>query len=253
MTLENLRTRIFADGAELDRMLVLSRNPHISGFTTNPTLMRKAGVSDYRAFAQSLLAFITDKPISFEVFSDDFAEMERQAREIATWGENVYVKIPVTNTRGACASELIHRLSHSGVRVNVTAVMTLTQVSDVAAALAGGCPSNVSVFAGRIADTGRDPVPIMAESVKLLGGVSGAELIWASPRELLNVFQADAIGCHIITVTQDILSKLPIVGKSLEEHSLDTVKMFHDDAKAAGFSLGVSARRRVPRAAQLDR
>jgi transaldolase len=239
MTIDNLRTKIFADGAELDRMLVLSADPRISGFTTNPTLMRKAGVSDYRAFAQSLLTFIRDKPISFEVFSDDFDEMERQAREIATWGQNVFVKIPVTNTRGECASELIHRLSHSGVQVNVTAVMTLKQVGDVAAALTGGCRSNVSVFAGRIADTGRDPVPVMAESVRVLGDVSGAELIWASPRELLNVFQADAIGCHIITVTQDILAKLPLVGKSLEAHSLDTVKMFHDDARAAGFSLGV--------------
>jgi transaldolase len=239
MRIESLRTRIFADGAELDRMRVLSRDPRISGFTTNPTLMRKAGVSDYRAFARSLLAFVTDKPISFEVFSDDFDEMERQAREIATWGKNVYVKIPVTNTRGASASGLIHRLSHSGVRVNVTAVMTLRQIRDVVAALAGGCPSNVSVFAGRIADTGRDPVPMMAEAVKLLGRVPGAELIWASPRELLNVWQADAIGCHIITITQDILAKLPLVGKSLEDHSLDTVKMFYDDARAAGFSLEV--------------
>ena len=201
--------------------------------------MRKAGVSDYRAFAHDVLAVIPDRPISFEVFSDNFEEMERQAGEIATWGEHVYVKIPVTNTKRVPSYDLIHRLSHSGVKVNVTAILTLEQVREVVNALKGGAPSNVSVFAGRIADTGRDPVPLMAEAVDILGLEPKAELIWASPRELLNIFQADVIGCHIITVTHDILRKLSLVGKSLEEYSLDTVKMFYEDARAAGFSLSV--------------
>jgi transaldolase len=239
MNLTTLRTKIFGDGAELDSMLALYRQPYIKGFTTNPTLMRKAGVSDYRRFAQQVLVAIPDRPISFEVFSDDFAEMERQAREIATWGDHVYVKIPVTNTKQVPAYDLIHRLSRSGVKVNVTAILTLEQVRSVAAALQGGAPSNVSVFAGRIADTGRDPVPLMTEAVEILGAEPKAELIWASPRELLNIFQADAIGCHIITVTNDILKKLSLVGRSLDEYSLDTVKMFYDDACAAGFSLDV--------------
>jgi len=238
MSISALRTKIFADGAELEGMLALYRQPHIKGFTTNPTLMRKAGVSDYRAFAREVLAAIPDRPISFEVFSDEFEEMERQAHEIATWGEHVYVKVPVTNTKRAPAYDLIHRLSQAGVKVNVTAVLTLEQVRDVVAALKGGAPSNVSVFAGRIADTGRDPVPLMAEAVDILRSAPKAELIWASPRELLNIFQADAIGCHIITVTHDILKKLDMVGKDLDEFSLDTVKMFYDDAKRAGFSLG---------------
>ena len=220
-------------------MLELYQQPYIKGFTTNPTLMRKAGVSDYRAFAHQVLAAIPDRPISFEVFSDEFEEMERQAKEIATWGEHVYVKIPVTNTKRVPAYDLIHRLSHSGVKVNVTAVLTLEQVREVVNALKGGAPSNVSMFAGRIADTGRDPVPLMAEAVAILLAEPKAELIWASPRELLNIFQADTIGCHIITVTHDILKKLSLVGKSLEEYSLDTVKMFYDDGRAAGFSLNV--------------
>jgi transaldolase len=241
MNLTTLRTKIFADGAELDSMLALYRQPYIKGFTTNPTLMRKAGVSDYRRFAHQVLAAIPDRPISFEVFSDDFEEMARQAGEIATWGEHVYVKIPVTNTKQVPAYDLIHRLSHSGVKVNVTAMLTLEQVRSVAAALTGGAPSNVSVFAGRIADTGRDPVPLMTEAVAILGAEPKAELIWASPRELLNIFQADAIGCHIITVTHDILKKLSLVGRSLDEYSLDTVKMFYDDARAAGFSLTVAS------------
>jgi transaldolase len=239
MNLTTLRTKIFGDGAELDGMLTLYRQPYIKGFTTNPTLMRKAGISDYRAFAHQVLAAIPDRPISFEVFSDEFEEMERQAAEIATWGEYVYVKIPVTNTKRIPTYDLIHRLSHSAVKVNVTAILTLEQVRDVVDALKGGAPSNVSVFAGRIADTGRDPVPLMAEAVEILAAEPRAELIWASPRELLNIFQADEIGCHIITVTHDILKKLPLVGKSLDEYSLDTVKMFHDDARAAGFSLNV--------------
>jgi transaldolase len=237
MMLAELRTKIFADGADLESMRALAREPYVKGFTTNPTLMRKAGVSDYRAFAQQVLAGIPDRPVSFEVFSDEFQEMERQALEIATWGEHVYVKIPVTNTKRAPAYDLINRLSHRGVKVNVTAILTLEQVRDVVLALKGGAPSNVSVFAGRIADTGRDPVPMMTAAMELLGLEPRAELIWASPRELLNIFQADAIGCHIITVTQDILKKLPLVGKALDDYSLDTVKMFHDDAHAAGFSL----------------
>ncbi len=237
MTLSTMRTKIFADGAELAGMLALYRQPHIKGFTTNPTLMRKAGVSDYRAFAREVLSAIPDRPISFEVFSDEFDEMERQAREIATWGEHVYVKIPVTNTRRVPATDLIHRLSHAGVKVNVTAILTLEQVRDVVAALKGGAPSNVSVFAGRIADTGRDPVPLMSAAMELLRLEPTAELIWASPRELLNIFQADAIGCHIVTVTSDILKKLSLVGKDLGDYSLDTVRTFFEDARAARYSL----------------
>jgi transaldolase len=218
-------------------MLALYREPHIKGFTTNPTLMRKAGIADYRSFARCVVKAIPDRPISFEVFSDEFDEMERQAHEIATWGEYVYVKIPVSNTRRQPAYDLIHRLSQAGVRVNVTAMMTLDQVRAVVEALKGGAPSNVSVFAGRIADTGRDPVPIMKEAVAILRAEPRAELIWASPRELLNIFQADEIGCHIITVTHDILKKLSLVGKDLGDYSLDTVKMFYEDAHKAGFQL----------------
>ncbi len=237
MKVTHIRTKIFADGAELEGMLALYRQPFIKGFTTNPTLMRKAGITDYRAFAKQVLQAIPDRPISFEVFSDEFDEMERQAREIATWGEHVYVKIPVTNTRREPAYEMIGRLSHAGVKVNVTAVMTLDQVKHIMERLQDGAPSNVSVFAGRIADTGRDPLPIMIEAVRALAVEPKAELIWASPRELLNVFQADEIGCHIITVTSDILKKLSVVGKDLDDYSLETVKMFYDDAKAAGFTL----------------
>jgi len=237
VNLSALRTKIFGDGAELAGMLALYREPYIKGFTTNPTLMRKAGITDYREFARQVVAAIPDRPISFEVFSDEFAEMERQALEIATWGKHVYVKIPVTNTRREPAYDLIHRLSHRGVSVNVTAIMTLDQVRAVADALTGGAPANVSVFAGRIADTGRDPVPLMTAAVKILASEPRAELIWASPRELLNIFQADAIGCHIITVTHAILKELSLVGKDLDDYSLETVKMFYNDAKAAGFTL----------------
>ncbi len=237
MNLTDFKVKIFGDGAELDGMVALAREPYISGFTTNPTLMRKAGITDYEAFARQVIAAIPDKPISFEVFSDEFDEMERQARRIATWGPQVYVKIPVTNTGREPAYDLIHRLSHAAVKVNVTAIMTLAQVRDVVAALRGGAPSNVSVFAGRIADTGRDPVPIMAEAVDLLRVEPSAELIWASPRELLNIFQADQIGCHIITVTHDVLKKLTLVGKDLGDYSLETVKMFFDDAQRAGYRL----------------
>ena len=236
-TLADLKVKIFGDGAELPRMVELSRKPYISGFTTNPTLMHKAGIRDYRAFAKSVVEAIPDRHLSFEVFSDEFPEMERQAREIATWGEHVYVKIPVTNTRREPAAELIERLSHAGVRVNVTAVMTLEQVREVTRRLRGGAPACVSVFAGRIADSGRDPIPLMTEAVSILRDAPAAELIWASPRELLNIFQADDIGCHIITVTHDILGKLSNVGKDLDDYSLDTVRMFYDDAQKAGFTL----------------
>jgi len=231
----DLKIKLFADGADKTAMLNLYRNPMIKGFTTNPTLMRKAGIADYEAFARDILSEIPDRPISLEVFADEFDEMERQARLITTWGPNVYVKIPVTNTRREPAFDLIHRLSHAGIRLNITAMLTLEQVRHVAAALAGGAPSNVSVFAGRIADTGRDPVPLMAQAVELVSVHPGMELIWASPRELLNIFQADAIGCHIITATPDVLQKLSLVGKDLDEYSLDTVKMFHSDAVKSGF------------------
>jgi transaldolase len=236
-TTADLRVKIFADGAELAGMLDLYRQPYIRGFTTNPTLMNKAGIRDYRAFAREVLSAIPDRPISFEVFSDEFDDMERQAREIATWGSHVYVKVPVTNTRREPAYDLIRRLSHAGVKVNVTALMTLEQVRAVTDAVRGGAPSNISVFAGRIADTGRDPLPIMTDALEIMHVAPDAELIWASPRELLNIVQADAIGCHIITVTPDILKKLDGIGKDLAEFSLDTVKMFHDDARKAGFTL----------------
>jgi len=237
MTVNDLRIKLFADGADKAAMLTLYRNPLIRGFTTNPTLMRKAGISDYAAFALDILSEIRDRPISLEVFADEFGEMERQARLIASWGPNVYVKIPVTNTRRKPSLELIHCLSHAGIRLNITALLTLAQVRDVAAALAGGAPSCVSVFAGRIADTGRDPVPLMAAAVEMVSIHPGMELIWASPRELLNIFQADAIGCHIITATPDILQKLSLVGKDLHEYSLDTVKMFYSDARKSGFEV----------------
>ena len=236
-SLGELKVKIFADGADREGMLELYRNPLISGFTTNPTLMRKVGITDYKAFALDILKEIPDRPISFEVFSDEFEEMERQAREIASWGENVYVKIPVTNTRGEGSYTLIHRLSHAGVNVNVTALLPLEQVKEVGAAIAGGAPCCVSVFAGRIADTGVDPVPLMAEAMDLLKPYPNAELLWASPRELLNIFQADEIGCHIITVTHDVLKKLAIVGKDLGQYSLETVQMFYEDAQAAGYEL----------------
>ena len=232
-----LRVKIFADGADLAGMLEMARQPFIRGLTTNPTLMRKAGISDYRAFAAQVLREIRDKPISFEVFSDDFEEMERQALEIAGWGPNVYVKIPVTNTQRAPAYALVKRLASRGVKVNVTALMSLGQVREVVAALDPAVPSYVSVFAGRIADTGRDPIPLMAAAVEVLRATPAAELIWASPRELLNVFQADAVGCQVITVTNDVLKKLELVGRDLDEYSLDTVKMFRNDAVSAGFRL----------------
>jgi transaldolase len=233
----DLKIKIFADGADKRGMLEMYKQPFIRGFTTNPTLMRKAGISNYEEFAQDILKGIPDRPISFEVFSDEFEEMERQAKRIASWGKNVYVKIPVTNTRKESSVALIRRLTQAGIKINVTALLSLSQVREVAAALTSGVPACVSVFAGRVADTGIDPVPHMAEAIQILKPLPSAELIWASPRELLNVFQADAIGCHIITVTNDILKKLSIVGRNLDDYSLETVKMFHDDARQAGYSL----------------
>jgi transaldolase len=232
-----MKVKIYADGASLDDMAAWAQNPVIRGFTTNPTLMRKAGVSDYEQFARAALAAIPDRPISFEVFSDEFAEMECQALEIASWGWNVYVKIPITNTRGENAAPLIERLSHRGVKVNVTAVLTLPQVAGAVDALGGGAPSNISIFAGRIADTGRDPVPVIADALAIASRAPSVELIWASPREALNVYQADAVGCHIITATSDILAKLPLAGRDLEAFSLETVQMFRRDAVNAGFVL----------------
>lgn len=235
--LEELSVKIFADGADLDAMVALAQLPYIAGFTTNPTLMRKAGVRDYRAFAREVLRAIPDRPISFEVFSDDFDEMERQAHEMASWGENVYVKIPISDTRAASASDLIRRVAKGGVKLNITGILTLEQVREASDALADGPASCVSVFAGRIADTGRDPVPMMASAVQLLRRHPGQQLIWASPREVLNIFQADAIGCDIITVTHDLLARLPLVGRDLAEYSLETVRMFHRDAGQAGYNL----------------
>ncbi len=235
--LEDLKVKIFADGADLAGILELYKNPIIKGFTTNPTLMKQAGVTDYDEFARALLRAVPDRPISFEVFADDFAEMEWQALEIASWGGKVVVKIPVTNTRGKSSAALVRRLAEAGVRLNVTALMTLEQVREVAECLRAGPPSYVSVFAGRVADTGRDPVPHMAEAVRILSKYPQIELIWASPRELLNILQANDIGCHKITVTHDVLKHLQLVGKDLDEYSLETVKMFFNDAQKAGFRL----------------
>jgi transaldolase len=235
--LRQLKTKIFADGADFDSIVKLSGNPIVKGFTTNPSLVRKAGVTDYEEFGRKLLAAVPNRPISLEVFADDFAEMARQARAIATWGPNVNVKIPVTNTKKEFSGDLIRELSEDGVVVNVTAILTLDQVRRVTASLSPKTPAIVSVFAGRIADTGVDPVPLMAEAVSILKARPKAELIWASPRELLNIFQADDIGCHIITVTNDIINKLSLVEKDLEAYSLETVEMFRRDALAAGFTI----------------
>ena len=235
-SLDTLKVKIFADGADAPEMLEMYSKPFIKGLTTNPTLMRKAGISNYRAFAHEILVQIRDKPLSLEVVSDEFAEMERQAFEISGWADNVYVKIPVTNTRGEASYALIRRLASRGVKLNVTAIMTLAQVGEVVSALCPEVASFVSVFAGRIADTGVDPVPLMASAVQMLKACPKAELIWASPREVLNIFHADSIGCHVVTATHDILRKLPLVGYNLDEYSLDTVRMFYRDAVAAGFS-----------------
>ena len=233
-----LRVKIFADGADFDGMMRMYENPRIKGFTTNPTLMRKAGVADYEVFARRVLRAIPDRPISFEVFADDLAGMVEQGKLIASWGSNVNVKIPVTNTKGEFCGPVFAELSQAGVSVNVTAVMTLDQVRRITNALAPHAAALISIFAGRIADTGRDPVPHMGEALRIMADRPNAELIWASPRELLNIFQANAIGCHIITVTNDLLSKLSLVGKDLMAYSLETVEMFHKDATAAGYAIG---------------
>lgn len=234
---DKLRVKLFADGADFDGIMKMHANPLIKGFTTNPTLMRKAGITDYEAFSRKLLGAITDRPVSLEVFADEFDEMERQALAIASWGRNVNVKIPVTNTRREFAGPLIRKLSAAGVVLNVTALLTLDQVRAVTDALAADTPAIISVFAGRIADTGTDPVPVMAEAVRIMRAKPKAELIWASPRELLNIFQADEVGCHIITATNDILGKLALVGKDHDDYSLETVQMFYRDASAAGYSI----------------
>ncbi|MBO0768278.1 MAG: transaldolase [Solirubrobacterales bacterium] len=233
----DLHVKIFADGADLEGIRRLYADPQIAGFTTNPTLMRKAGISDYESFAKELLQHVPDRPISFEVFSDDAPEMRRQALKIAGWGENVYVKIPVTNTKGESMASLVKDLSTAGVKVNVTALFTPRQVEEITDAVKDGAASNISVFAGRIADAGVDPLPIMTESLKIMSAAPKSELIWASPREILNIVQADQTGTHIITVTHDLLAKLKSIGKDLDQFSLDTVKMFHNDATSAGFKL----------------
>ncbi|MCW2982508.1 MAG: transaldolase [Conexibacter sp.] len=235
--LDRISTKIFADGADLDGILRLAEDPMIKGFTTNPTLMWKAGLTDYADFAQRLLEQIRDKPISFEVFADDEAEMRRQAKQLAAWGPNVYVKIPVTTTGGESMAPLVRELSEDGVQVNVTALFTTAQVELITAAVADGAPSCISVFAGRIADAGVDPMPIMQRAVSVMADAPRAELIWASPREVLNLVQADQVGCHIITMTHDLIGKVKSLGKDLDQFSLETVQMFHRDAAAAGFTL----------------
>jgi transaldolase len=235
--LEKLSTRIFADGADLDGILALAADPRIAGFTTNPTLMHKAGITDYAKFAGQVLERITEYPVSFEVFADESDEITRQARLISSWGKNVYVKIPITTTRGESLAAVARELALEGVKVNVTGLFTIAQVELATVSLKDGAPSYISVFAGRIADAGVDPVPIMARSVDIMREAPQAELIWASPREILNLVQANEVGCHIITITHDLLKKLACLGKGLEQYSLETVRMFHDDAAAAGFAL----------------
>jgi transaldolase len=235
--LAKLKVKIFADGADKAGIAEIGKNPYIKGFTTNPTLMRKAGITDYEKFSKEVLEIIGGRPISFEVFADDFAEMERQARLITTWGKNVYVKIPVTNTKREKSTQMVERLAKDGIQLNVTALMTLEQVREITAAVKDGPHCYISVFAGRIADTGMDPVPHMAKAVEIMKAAPKSELIWASPRELLNIFHADAVGCHVITVTNDILAKLKLVGKDLSDYSLETVQMFFKDGEASGFKL----------------
>lgn len=239
--LNSLKVKIFADGADLESMKALYANPAIKGFTTNPTLMKQAGVTDYAAFARKVLAAIPDRPVSFEVFADEFDEMERQALEIASWGPNVNVKIPVTNTKSEFCGPLVSRLSKRGVQLNITAVFTLDQVRRITDALSPDTAAIISVFAGRIADSGIDPVPLMREAADIMKARPKAELLWASPRELLNVLQADEVGCGIITVTGDIIKKLALIGKDQDVYSLETVKMFYNDARAAGFTIATSA------------
>jgi transaldolase len=237
-TVDDLKIKIFADGADLEGIAKLAKDPIIKGFTTNPTLMAKAnGAMVYEDFAREVLDAVDGKAVSFEVFSDEFDDMERQARLISSWADNVYTKVPVTNTRGESSDDLIRRLASDGVKLNVTALMTPAQAAKVAGCLEGGPPSIISVFAGRVADTGRDPVPLMTEALEAVSSFPNVELLWASPRELLNIVQADQIGCHIITVTHDVLAKLATLDKDLDEFSLDTVKMFHDSAQSAAFTL----------------
>jgi transaldolase len=240
-----LSVKIFADGADREGIAELYARPWVRGFTTNPTLMRKAGVVDYEAFAHEILELVPDRPISFEVFSDDPAEMEEQARTISSWGDNVFVKIPVTDTNGRPSADVARRLSGSGVKLNITALTTAEQVEAVAGWLADGVPAFVSLFAGRVADTGRDPLPIMAAALDALRPHPHFELIWASPREVLNIIQAAEIGCHVITVTHDLLRKLSTLGRDLDEFSLATVRMFYEDGQAAGYSLRTAATARA--------
>lgn len=235
--LSKLKIKLYADGADLETMLTMASNDFIKGLTTNPTLMRKAGITDYKAFSRLVLEKVNSKPLSFEVFSDDPKDIKRQGLEIASWGENVYVKIPITNSTGRSMSDVVDFLVNKGVKVNVTALLTIEQVETVVSWLDPDVPSYISVFAGRIADTGRDPIEIMSQSLELMRNNSKSELIWASPRELLNIFQADRIGCHIITATSDLINKLNLIGKDLSEYSLDTVKMFRDDALASGYQI----------------
>lgn len=235
--LDQLRIRIFADGADLNGILKLAENPGISGFTTNPTLMRQAGIENYASFAAQLLERVTVHPVSFEVFADDPEEIRRQAMIISSWGDNVYVKVPVTTTKGDSLSAVVRELSNDGVKVNITAMFTPAQVEVVTDAIMGGAPAYLSIFAGRIADAGIDPVPLMRDCLSIMAAAENAQCIWASPREVLNLLQADGIGCHIITMTHDLLAKLPGLGKDLSQFSLETVQMFHRDAAAAGFEL----------------
>jgi len=244
-SVDGLKIKIFADGADLAGIRQAAADSRIKGFTTNPTLMRAAGVTDYKGFALDVLKIVPDRPVSFEVFADDLPTMSDQAREIASWGANVYVKIPFSNTKGESCCPLIAALSHAGIKLNVTAILTLDQVARVAEALSESTPAIVSVFAGRVADTGRDPVPHMTEALRLLRNRRKAELLWASPRELLNIFQADDIGCHIITVTGDLLKKLSLVAKDLDLYSRETVQMFYKDAVAAGYSIELPSKRAV--------
>lgn len=237
MPLELLNTRVFADGADRSSMLELSRHPLVTGFTTNPTLLKQAGVTDFEVFARDILAHIPDRPVSLEVFADDFAEMARQARKMSSWGANVFVKIPVTNTKGESTHALIKSLAGDGVNINATAVMSLDQVEEVATALSHGPPSFISVFAGRIADTGRDPVPMMQSALTAISGLPQIELIWASPREIFNLYQAISIGCHVVTLPHSLLDKLHLFQKDLVDFSLDTVKMFYEDGLKAGFKV----------------
>jgi transaldolase len=232
-----MKVKVFADGADTEGILRLAGDPSIAGFTTNPTLMRQSGITEYEGFARKILDHIVDRPVSFEVFSDEFDEMARQSRRIASWGPNAVVKIPITNTRGESSAPLVAELSREGLHLNVTALMAAVQVESIAESLGSGPGGIVSVFAGRVADTGRDPIPIMKDCLSILQPYPQLELLWASPREILNVYQADAIGCHIITVTHDLLAKLSLFGKNLIDYSLETVKMFHGDASKSGYLL----------------